>query len=432
MRILLNRVRKNEFLRNVFTLVSATGLAQAIALAIYPVLTRIYKPEEHGLFSLYLSIVTITGIMATGKYELAIMLPKREKDGAGLTLLSIFISLIFSILILVFIAFFHDSIPRWLGNPDIERWLYFIPLSTFLVAIFQSLGVWYNRRQDYRVIAGGNLGQSVFNSAVKLSASSALNKGGGLVVGAISGQLLGAVIFLARLGKAGWGSFKEVTFRSMKKLSGEYAFFPRFSMPNKLINNLSGSLPIFAISLYFTAEQVGFFGLGFMLINRPMNLISNSFTKVFSRKIIEMHNKGRAIYPEVRRFVLRMSALAILPFLVVMIFSPLLVSVIFGKEWLEAGEYMRIFAPWLFVVFVSMPLIFLADMLSRQKKALWIEIVRLLLRVIAFGIGVYLDNIVIALLLFSGVSLLMIIYSLIWYLSLAKAADRKVADSKNE
>jgi O-antigen/teichoic acid export membrane protein len=423
MKTLLDRVRKNEFLRNVFTLVSATGLAQAIALMVYPVLTRIYTPEEHGLFSLYLSIVTITGIMATGKYELAIMLPKREKDGIGLTVLSVFISLIFSALLLLFIAIFHRSIPGWLGNLDIGKWLYFIPLSTFLVAVFQSLGVWYNRQKDYRVIAGSNLGQSVFNSAVKLSTSTMLDKGGGLVVGSIAGQLLGAAMFIVKLGRAGLGRFKEVTYQGMRQLSGEYAYFPRFSMPHKLINNLSGSLPVFAISLYFSAEQVGFFGLGFMLIHRPMNLISNSFTKVFSQKIIKMHNDGQAIYGEVRRFVLRMCAVAVLPFLAVMVFSPWLVSLIFGKEWLEAGEYMQIFVPWLFVVFLTMPLIFLGDMLSRQKKALGIEIVKLVLRVLSLGVGIYLDHIIIALLLFSGVSFLVMVYSLFWYLGIAKKAD---------
>ncbi len=92
MSFIISRIKENEFLKNVLTLVSATGVAQAIALLIYPVLSRIYTPAEHGLFALYMSIISITAIMSTGKYELATMLPEKDEEGASLTILSTLIS----------------------------------------------------------------------------------------------------------------------------------------------------------------------------------------------------------------------------------------------------------------------------------------------------------------------------------------------------
>ncbi len=423
MRSLLQRFTKSEFLKNVLTLVSATGIAQAISLLIYPVLTRIYTPAEHGLFSLYMSIITITAIISTGKYELAVMIPKKEKDGAGLTLLSILLSLAFSIVLLFFIAFFHRSIPGWFGNEHLAPWLFFIPISTFFVAVFQALTYWANRQKAYRTIAGANLGQSVINSAVKLSASKAMLNGGGLMTGAIVGQVAGALIYAARLIRRGGEVFRSVRISDMAGLAKEHSFFPRFSMLHKLINNFSSSLPVFVFSLYFNAEIVGFFGLGFMLINRPMNLLSGSFTKVFSQKIIAMHNGGTPIYSEITKFVLRMAALASVPFLIVVFFAPVLVTVIFGDNWFESGVYMRIFTPWLFMVFLSSPLMFVADMVSRQRKAMLIEVIKFVLRIGALVVGVVLDDVRIALWLFSGVSFLVVSYSLVWYLQLSKRAD---------
>jgi len=423
MRSLLNRLTKSEFLRNVFTLVSASGIAQAISLLIYPVLTRIYEPAEHGLFSLYLSIITITAIISTGKYELAIMIPRKEKDGAGLTLLAVLLSLAFSFLLLVFIAFFHGSIPGWLGNEHLAPWLFFIPLSTFLVAMFQALTYWSNRKKAYRAIAGANLGQSVINSAVKLSASKALSNGGGLMTGAIVGQVAGAIIYTSRLFREGIGVFRSVRFPDLKRLAKEHQFFLRFSMLHKLINNFSSSLPVFVFSLYFGADIVGFFGFGFMLLNRPMNMLSGSFTKVFSQKVIAMHNEGEKIYSDVRKFVLRMAAVASIPFLVVVLFGPWLVTVIFGDNWYASGVYMQIFTPWLFMVFLSSPLMFIADMVSRQRKAMLLEVIKFLLRIAALTTGVALNNVYIALALFSGSSFLVVSYSLYWYLKLAKNAD---------
>jgi len=209
----------------------------------------------------------------------------------------------------------------------------------------------------------------------------------------------------------------------MAGLAKEHSFFPRFSMLHKLINNFSSSLPVFVFSLYFNAEIVGFFGLGFMLINRPMNLLSGSFTKVFSQKIIAMHNGGTPIYSEITKFVLRMAALASVPFLIVVFFAPVLVTVIFGDNWFESGVYMRIFTPWLFMVFLSSPLMFVADMVSRQRKAMLIEVIKFVLRIGALVVGVVLDDVRIALWLFSGVSFLVVSYSLVWYLQLSKRAD---------
>ncbi len=423
MRERLKALARNKFLRNVFTLLSATSIAQAISLAIYPVLTRIYTPEEHGLFALYMSIIAITAIISTGKYEMAVMIPKKEKDGEGLTVLGIVLSLVFSILLLLFIAIFHQSIPIWLGNENIGKWLYFIPASTFLVALFQTLSYWSNRITAYKTIAGANLSQSISNSAVKLSTSSTLDTGGGLIVGAIVGQAVGALYFLVRLLRTDLTQFLQLKWGELKNLAKEYKYFPKYRMVHNLINNLSSSLPVFVFTQYFTHDIVGYYGLGFMLINRPMNLLSNSFSKVFSQRIIEKHNEGKLIHVEVRKFVLRMAAIAAIPFAIILIFGPGLVSFIFGEEWHEAGVYMRIFVPWLFMAFLSGPISFLGDMLSVQKKALVIELIKISFRILALVIGVLLNNVYLALLLFSGLSVFVLTYSLFWYLQLAKKAD---------
>ncbi len=68
---------KSEFSRNVLTLMTSTTIAQAIPLAISPILTRLYTPSDFGIFALYMSISSIISVVVTGRYELAIMLPKK-------------------------------------------------------------------------------------------------------------------------------------------------------------------------------------------------------------------------------------------------------------------------------------------------------------------------------------------------------------------
>jgi O-antigen/teichoic acid export membrane protein len=73
---------------------TGTTIAQAIPIAISPILTRLYSPDDFGIFALYMSITSITGVVSTGRYELAVMLPKKDEDAMNIAVLSVFIALV--------------------------------------------------------------------------------------------------------------------------------------------------------------------------------------------------------------------------------------------------------------------------------------------------------------------------------------------------
>ena len=83
---------KSDFKKNVLTLMAGTTIAQAIPIAISPILTRLYSPEEFGLFALFLAIVSIFGVVATMRYEMAIVQPEKSEDAINLVFLSAIIS----------------------------------------------------------------------------------------------------------------------------------------------------------------------------------------------------------------------------------------------------------------------------------------------------------------------------------------------------
>ena len=103
---MLNRLKpKSEFARNVLTLMTGTTIAQAIPIAISPILTRIYTPEDFGIFALYMSMASILSVVATGRYELAIMLPKKDEDAINIVALSLIISFLVSFIALLIVFF---------------------------------------------------------------------------------------------------------------------------------------------------------------------------------------------------------------------------------------------------------------------------------------------------------------------------------------
>ncbi|MDC1200166.1 oligosaccharide flippase family protein, partial [bacterium] len=100
----------SEFSKNVLTLMTGTTISQAIPLAATPILTRIYTPEDFGVLALFSSITAILGLLATGKYEMAILLPKDDKDALNIVYLSVILSAIFSIILFTIVFLFNYEI----------------------------------------------------------------------------------------------------------------------------------------------------------------------------------------------------------------------------------------------------------------------------------------------------------------------------------
>ena len=410
----------SEFFRNVATLISGTSLAQVFSVIIYIILSRIYTEEDFGVFGLYMNILNITVIFSTAKYELAILLPKSERESVNLLGLSGLISVIVSLVLLVIVVSMNGMICSWLGSEEISVWLYFIPLSTLMVGWFTSFRNFSNRQKRYKLIAGANIGQSVSNSLLKLGLGFLIAGAAGLISGVIFGQLAGFLVFFIahwriNRSKAGWIKWSE-----MKRLAKQYILFPKYNMWQGLINNLSGAFPVFILSSYFSTGIAGFYTFGYMIIYRPVNLVANAFYQVMFQRFVEKKHDNRSIRPEVLLFLKRTAQVLLLPFIVSGIFFPEIFGFIFEDRWIEAGRYAQIILPWIFMVSLVMPLSFIPDLYKKQRVAMIIDGVKLVARLGALMVGVIMENVYIGLALYSGLSTIIIGYSLFWYLQLVK------------
>lgn len=419
---------KSEFFRNVATLISGTTLAQAFSVLIYVVLGRIYSEHDFGVFGLYMNILNIAVIFSTGKYELAILLPRQERDAINLTGLSGLISALLAALLWLIIIPLHAHIGQWLGSEELSSWLFLLPLSVLLVGWFTALRNFSNREKRYRLIAGANISQSLMNSLVKLGLGLLAAGAAGLIFGAVIGQLTGLGVFLAlhllrNREKLSWLSFSE-----MKRLAREYSLFPRFNMWQGLINNLSAAFPVILLSIYFTTDDAGLFTFGFMVVHRPVNLVAGSFYQVMYQRFVEKAQKGQPLMPEIRIFLLRMSLVLAPVFILFGVFSPEVFAFVFDEKWYEAGKYVRYLLPWIFSIALVMPLSFIPDLYKRQARAMIIDGFRLVLRLLGLLVGVIQKDVYLAVMLYGAASAGMTFFSLSWYLYLVHRKQGEALD----
>ncbi|WP_221417857.1 hypothetical protein, partial [Fulvivirga kasyanovii] len=116
-----------------------TALAQAVPVILSPVISRIYLPAHLGLAGIFLSLTNIFGPVSNGKYDLAIHLPKKDKDSIQLTMVGICFSAIFCLLLFCIIAIFNVQISSILQSPEMQYWLFFVPASAFFIGCFEML-----------------------------------------------------------------------------------------------------------------------------------------------------------------------------------------------------------------------------------------------------------------------------------------------------
>jgi O-antigen/teichoic acid export membrane protein len=277
---MINKLKpKSEFSRNVVTLMTGTTIAQAIPIAISPILTRIYTPEDFGIFALYMSLLTIISVIATGKYELAIMLPDEENDALNLVSLSILISSTISLFSLIIVFFFNKNISTLFNNQDISTWLYFLPITVFIMGIYNSLNYWYSRNKDYKPLSKSVVYRSFFTSISNISLGFMKFGGGGMILGQFLGQLIATISLIRNI------NIKHIVSNTNRKsllfVMKRYIDFPKITAIHAVFNSLTQSIPIFIITYYFSIKEAGLFSFAGRVVMLPISLISNSYYQVF-------------------------------------------------------------------------------------------------------------------------------------------------------
>lgn len=362
-----NLLPQSAYARNVLTLMTGTSLAQAIPIAISPILTRLYSPEDFGVFALYVSISAIAAVMVTGRYELAIVLPKRDRDAMHVVALSIFLSFLFSILLLLFVCLFNASITNWLKLPEIGPWLYWVPASTLLMGVYQSLNYWNNRKAKYKRLAISRTIQGGSSALLQVGSGPAGLGGGGLVLGDISGRFLASIA----LAKTVYMEDRQIIINLSKikaiYLARKYINFPKYLVFAHGVNTVSFQLPIILLGAIFGSHVPGMYMLTQRVMGAPSALIAGALGDVFRQEASYSYiHKGncKKIFIKTLKKLLTIS---FFPFFLFFFLAPDLFSLLFGNQWRVAGEYARILTPMFLMQFVCTPLMSMFIIGEKQK-----------------------------------------------------------------
>jgi len=365
---LINKLKpKSEFSSNVLILMTGTTIAQAIPIAISPILTRLYTPEDFGVFALYLSIMGILFPVVTGRYELAILLPKKDANALQIMYASAIITLAVFLLSIFGILFFHQNIVEMLNNKDISKWLYLVPFSVLLYGFFQIFNYWFNRNKLYKELAKNKVIQSIAVALVNIVGYYATHSVFGLIVGNIFGFFVVNIRFFY-IFFANKNFTININKKQIQMLLRKYKKFPIYNMPNALIDQFRmNGINILIIS-YFSNALLGQFYMAFRMLQAPMGLVGTSLSQVFVQKIAS--SKKIDVYNIVYKFIIKSILLVAPVFFLLYFYVADIFVFIFGEKWDIAGKIASLLVPWVFVNFVSSPISNVFIVLHHQEKML--------------------------------------------------------------
>ena len=361
---------KSDFSRNVLTLMTGTTIAQAIPLAISPILTRIYTPHDFGLLALFISIAFIFGSIANAKYEQVIMLPKKDEDAINVLALGFIISSTLTLVLSFIVIFFNDYLTHTLNNQEIGVWLYFIPITVFFLALFNLLTYFNSRKKNYKDIARATIIKSLVMATVQLSIGFLKNGATGLITGQILSQMFANMQLLKNIIKNRplLSKIKRVKIIALAK---KYRDFPKFALPSNLANTLSQHLTTILISSFYSVATLGFYSLVQRVLGMPSALVGNAIGQVFFQEATEERQRTGTIIKTFNATVKKLIIIALPSFTLLFFIVESLFSFVFGEEWSVAGEYAKILIPYFFISFISSTLSSTYDIFGYLKLELW-------------------------------------------------------------
>lgn len=335
-------------LRSTLTLLTGSALAQALPLALAPVLTRLYTPEQFGQFTIFTAVAANIGVVACARYEYALPLEVDAERARSLLALCI--------RVLVAVTLLCVPLALWLSLDTMSTVWLWLPWMVASAGAVQCLTLWATRGQRFSALAGARVVQ--YGGAALAQVGGAFAVPGTGAHGLIAGPVLANVATLALLHRpapaGGWRGLWRVPRADWFAAAKCHRSFPLLNAPHAFSGALQDTLTVLLLIWWSGDAAVGFWGLAMRVLKAPATLVGGAVSQVLYPSLVRADEASAR--QAVRQVMWVLMALALPLVLGLVAFGPALFAALFGEPWREAGELARALAPYIGLHFVASPL----------------------------------------------------------------------------
>lgn len=330
-----------------------------------------------------MAITAILGTITNGKYEMAIMSPKKEYEAVNIVFLSAIIAGIFSIFLLVCVLIFKKSFALILEKPEIENWLFIIPFSVLFIGFYNALNFYNTREKYYKNVAISSIYKST-GSGVTQVGLGLFNVGPfGLILGQVVSYISGNYILLKRITRK-YELKNTFDFGVIKTMAQKYKKFPLYTLPAGLLSAFNLNILSFLITSIFSLTILGYFVLAQRTIGVSSAIIGRSIGQVYFQKMSESKKNGESLLNVFNSTLKKLILIAVPLFSVLYLSVVPMFEVVFGKQWIIAGRYAQILIPFFALRFVCSSLSYTLHIVEKQERTFFIQALLILVTLSVF------------------------------------------------
>lgn len=383
------RLSGSRFVRNVAAVATGIAAAQVISLLFMPFLTRLYGPEAFGALAAFTAVTNIITPLATLGYANAIVMPETEEGASAVARLSLLCAAIVAPVVLVFVLLFQSRLAVWTGLEATPNFLYLIPLGLLLGALLTVANQSAVREGLFKAKASSYVASTLLANIGKLAGGLLAPSGMLLIVFSLARSALNYSMLLARVPRTGVFQVRRwFGLAGVREAAREQRDFARYRMPQSILNAAALGLPVIMLASLFGSDAAGQYSLTVLVLGAPVMLLGQSVGEVFYPRITRaISGKDRSAGTLLTKATTALALLAIPTFGIMIVTGPLIFPVVFGPEWVRAGEYAQWVSLWLAGVLASRACVAAFPALKLQGFLLLQEVLSVSLRAAALYVG---------------------------------------------
>lgn len=276
---IVNRTLSRRFLKGFLSLFSGNVISQTISFIAIPFLAATYGPESYAVLGVFVAVCSTLTPAITGKYEVAGVITRYNKDAYALFASAIWALIIFTSIIYLF-NIVVANITK-LQYPGSEFGV-LLPITLVLSGLNVIWLALLNRNEYYFDMSLSLVVKAITTVSVSLlfSFDYIVN---GLVLGFSVGLFASNITIIYR-------HFSLLRVLPLFQIIGiwaqakKYKSFPLLNASSSLFDGFFVWLPVYFISASFSAEQLGIYFLLNRLVVAPLSLIGNSLSPVILKE----------------------------------------------------------------------------------------------------------------------------------------------------
>jgi O-antigen/teichoic acid export membrane protein len=386
-----------------------TGIAQGLPLMISPFLTRLYSEHDFALFTTFSSIASILIVGVGGRYQFAIVLPLKESESAKLFSLSIYITIVYSFLLLLGCVIIDLTIQH-----PLDLAIYLLPIYVCFYGLWTCISFVSIRDKTFLHNATAKIVQSVVYIFTSVGFGFLKFTLLGLIIGRVLGVFLSG-LYLQRV------TFKFsyfVNVKNLKDVSRKYIDYPKYGLVPAFLDIASVQGIILIMTWFYSTGDVGFLGLTTLVLSAPISLIGGSFKDVFYQKMVSLINIGS--YHQARNLFIKSAfglfSLGVPICLVIYFFGPEAFTFVFGEKWERSGQFASLICLSFLLQLVVSPLSSIFNAANKLKIASYWQTLYFLTTFVSLGISSFILRLTVDDLLVVYVVHELVLYSIYFFL----------------